>query len=57
MKPAEIHLVSEETKLKIIDAWKFNKLNSIPQIAIDFELKTYVVNDIINEYLSLKTKK
>jgi hypothetical protein len=46
--------VSTEIKEKIIEHWRFSKLNSIPFIAEKFNLKQGIVNAIINEYLSSK---
>lgn len=47
-------IVSEDTKEKIIEHWKFSKINSIPVIAVKFNLKQGIVNTIINQYLSSK---
>jgi hypothetical protein len=47
-------IVSNETKEKIIEHWKFSKINSVPIIAEKFNLKQGIVNTIINEYLSSK---
>ncbi|KVV16395.1 hypothetical protein ACRASX_15670 [Flavobacterium sp. TMP13] len=48
-------LVSDTTRTKIIEQWRFSKLNSISQIAIEFDLKETTINTIIDNYLSNKT--
>lgn len=48
--------IPEETKNKIIEQWRFTKLNSIPTIAAKFNIPKTQINEIINRYLSEKCK-
>lgn len=48
--------ISTETKIKIIEYFKKNEDNRIPQIAKVFGVQTHQVEHIINEYLKPKIK-
>ncbi|WP_202703136.1 hypothetical protein [Flavobacterium sp. UGB4466] len=47
--------VDQKTKDKIVHEWKTRRLNSIPIIAKEFELSQYIINKIVNNYLSTKS--
>jgi len=47
--------LSEETKLKIIEKWKFSKDNRTSVIALEFNCHYSQVDRIINDYLSKKS--
>lgn len=47
--------IPPETIEQIINRWKTSKLNTIPDIAIEFKLPVSRINAIINKYLSTKT--
>lgn len=47
-------IVSDATRTKIIEQWRFSKLNSISNISAKFDLKATTINTIINNYLSKK---
>lgn len=49
--------ISQKKKTKIVNAWRTSKLNSIPAIALRFDISVHVANKIINDYLSTKTLK
>lgn len=56
MKRFRKSTVSDKIKNKIVKEWRISKLNSIPAIAQRFSLSQNVVNKIINDYLSEKSK-
>ncbi|MFH6966466.1 hypothetical protein [Flavobacterium sp. FlaQc-28] len=56
MKRFRKSTVPDKTKSKIVKEWRISKLNSIPAIAKRFSLSQNVVNKIINDYLSEKSK-
>jgi len=48
--------LSNETKAKIVERWRFYPLNSLSQLAKEFDCSMEQVNKAINEYLSTKIK-
>jgi hypothetical protein len=48
--------IPQETKDKIIQRWRFSKLNSIPTIAAEFDYPISQVGQVIDQYLSSKIK-
>lgn len=48
--------IPQETKDKIIERWRFAKLNSIPTIAAEFNRPKSQVAQVIDQYLSSKCK-
>jgi len=49
--------IPPEIQAKIVERWRFSKLNSIPTIAAEFNYPKGQVNEIINQYLSSKMMK
>ena len=48
--------VSEETKSKIIDYWRFNKDNQASTIASLFDCHVSQIHTVIDKYLSSKIR-
>lgn len=48
--------VSDENKIKIINHWLYNKNNSVPQIALLYDLSHHLVHKIIDNYLKSKIR-
>lgn len=49
--------IPPEIQAKIVERWRFGKLNSIPVIATEFDYPKSQINEIINQYLSSKIMK
>ena len=47
--------LSEETKIKIIEKWKFSKDNRTSVIALEFNINHTQVSKVIDDYLSKKS--
>lgn len=47
--------LSEETKLKIIEKWKFSKDNRTSVIALEFNCLHSQANKVIDDYISKKS--
>jgi len=48
--------IPQDIKDKIIHRWRFSKLNSVPEIATEFNRPISQINTVINQYLSSKCK-
>jgi len=46
--------LSDAVKAKIVERWRFYPLNSIPQLAKEFDCSEIQVNKAINDYLATK---
>lgn len=48
--------LSEELKKNIVDRWRYYPLNSIPQLAAEFDCSQAQINKVVNNYLSSKIR-
>lgn len=48
--------LSEEIKKKIIERWRHSPLNSILQLALEFNCPDHQIHSCINNYLATKIK-
>lgn len=49
--------LSEEIKVKIVERWRYYPLNSISQLAKEFDCTKMQVDHVINDYLSTKIRR
>jgi len=49
--------LSDAVKAKIVERWRFSPLNSIPQLAKEFDCSDIQVNKAINDYLATKIRR
>jgi hypothetical protein len=46
--------LSDEIKIKIVERWRYYPLNSIPQLAAEFDCSIPQIDKCINDYLATK---
>lgn len=54
MKKKNSPILSEEEKAAIIYRWRFSKLNSIAEIALEFNVSQNQIHQVINKHLATK---